>query len=73
MFWGEMLNLSRRAFMKNNAAIAAATVAGMTIPTINVKASDTTIKWDKAPCRFCGTGCGVLVGIKDNRLIASQG
>lgn len=22
---------------------------------------------------FCGTGCGVLVGIKDNRLIASQG
>ncbi|MFD0966473.1 nitrate reductase catalytic subunit NapA [Seminibacterium arietis] len=67
------MNLSRRAFMKNNAAIAAATVAGMTIPTIDVKASDTTIKWDKAPCRFCGTGCGVLVGIKDNRLVASQG
>lgn len=48
----EIMNLVDRHFMKNNAAIAAATAAGMTIPTIDVKASDATIKWDKAPCRF---------------------
>ena len=31
------------------------------------------IKWDKAPCRFCGTGCSVLVGTKDGRVVATQG
>jgi nitrate reductase NapA len=24
-------------------------------------------------CRFCGTGCGVLVGTKDGRVVATQG
>jgi nitrate reductase (cytochrome) len=28
------------------------------------------LKWAKAPCRFCGTGCGVTVGVKNNRVIA---
>ncbi|MEW6690608.1 MAG: nitrate reductase catalytic subunit NapA, partial [Pseudomonadota bacterium] len=31
------------------------------------------IRWDKAPCRFCGTGCSVLVGTKDARIVATQG
>jgi nitrate reductase NapA len=31
------------------------------------------IRWDKAACRFCGTGCSVLVGTKDNRVVATQG
>ncbi len=31
------------------------------------------IKWDKAPCRFCGTGCSVLVGTQNGRVVASQG
>jgi nitrate reductase (cytochrome) len=31
------------------------------------------IKWSKAPCRFCGTGCGVMVGVKDGRVIATHG
>jgi anaerobic selenocysteine-containing dehydrogenase len=26
-----------------------------------------------APCRFCGTGCSVLVGTKDGRVVATQG
>ncbi len=67
------LNLSRRDFMKANAVAAAAVAAGMAIPVKNVEASDNTIKWDKTICRFCGTGCGVLVGTKDGRVVASQG
>ncbi len=67
------LNLSRRDFMKANAVAAAAVAAGMAIPVRNVEASDNTIKWDKTICRFCGTGCGVLVGTKDGRVVASQG
>lgn len=59
--------------MKANAAVAAATVAGLMIPVKNVQAADTEIKWDKAVCRFCGTGCGVLVGTQNGRVVASQG
>lgn len=59
--------------MKANAAVAAATAAGLAIPVKNVEAAETEIKWDKAVCRFCGTGCSVLVGTKDGRVVASQG
>ena len=31
------------------------------------------MKWSKAPCRFCGTGCGVNVAVKDGRVVATHG
>jgi nitrate reductase NapA len=31
------------------------------------------IQWKKAPCRFCGTGCGLLIGISDDRAVAVKG
>ncbi|TBR20547.1 nitrate reductase catalytic subunit NapA [bacterium] len=31
------------------------------------------LAWDKAPCRFCGTGCGVLVGVEKGRVVAVKG
>jgi nitrate reductase NapA len=31
------------------------------------------VKWDKAPCRFCGTGCHVQVGVKDGKVVAVAG
>jgi nitrate reductase NapA len=31
------------------------------------------ITWDKAPCRFCGTGCHVRVGVRDGKVVAIQG
>ena len=30
-------------------------------------------EWKKAVCRFCGTGCGVLCGVKDGKLVATIG
>lgn len=67
------MELNRRDFMKANAAAAAALAAGITLPVKNVYANDNNIKWDKAPCRFCGTGCSVLVGTQNGRVVASQG
>ncbi|WP_373817843.1 nitrate reductase catalytic subunit NapA [Glaesserella sp.] len=67
------MKLNRRDFMKANAALAAATAAGIAIPVKNVYADDTGIKWDKAACRYCGTGCSVLVGTKDGKVVATQG
>jgi len=68
--------ISRRDFIKNNAVIAAASAAGITLPAETLLAkekNDDGIRWDKAPCRFCGTGCSVLVGCKDGRVIGTQG
>jgi len=68
------MKLSRRDFIKSNAAAATAAAAGITLPVAQAKAAgDDGIRWDKAPCRFCGTGCGVLVGVKDGRVVATQG
>jgi len=68
------MKLTRREFIKTNAAAATAAAAGITLPGANqVLAASEEIRWDKAPCRFCGTGCSVLVGTKDGRVVATQG
>ena len=36
-------------------------------------ASEADLTWTKAPCRYCGTGCGVEVGVKENRVVAVRG
>ncbi|UBO72796.1 nitrate reductase catalytic subunit NapA [Aeromonas rivuli] len=71
------MKLSRRDFMKANAVAAAAAVAGVSAPALAanlITSTDkTAITWDKAPCRFCGTGCSVLVGSQAGRVVATQG
>src|SRR5690349_23599290 len=68
------MKLSRREFIKAQAAAAAATVAGVSLPAPAADgAAGPKVKWDKAPCRFCGTGCGVLVGTQNGRVVATQG
>jgi nitrate reductase NapA len=67
------VKLNRRDFIKANAAAAAISAAGMTAPTAAVAAGKDEIRWDKAPCRFCGTGCSVLVGTQEGRVVATQG
>jgi nitrate reductase NapA len=29
--------------------------------------------WHKGVCRFCGTGCGVMIGLKDNKVVDVKG
>lgn len=69
------MKLTRRDFIKTNAIAATATAAGITIPGVKEALAKTKddIRWDKAPCRFCGTGCSVLVGTKNGRVVATQG
>jgi nitrate reductase NapA len=70
------MNTNRRDFLKQAALAAATGVLAGTMPRELVAAqaegADGLI-WQKAPCRFCGTGCGVMVGIKDGRVVAVQG
>ncbi|WP_286805249.1 nitrate reductase catalytic subunit NapA, partial [Marinimicrobium sp. UBA4209] len=71
------MNLTRRQFAKANAAAVAAAAIGMPLPAsasnLVTNRELTNLKWSKAPCRFCGTGCGVMVATRDNRVVATHG
>jgi len=74
------MSLTRRSFIKQTAAATAASAAGMALPAFASgvdrmagAVADTEVKWSKAPCRFCGTGCGVSVGVKGGKVVATQG
>jgi nitrate reductase NapA len=69
------MSISRRKFIKANAATAAAAAAGISAPALRpvLASGEADIRWDKAPCRFCGTGCSVLVGTRGGRIVATQG
>ncbi|MEG1771496.1 MAG: molybdopterin-dependent oxidoreductase, partial [Comamonas sp.] len=67
---------TRRDFVRQSAAAAAGAVAGIPIQAVSQDATggaSPQLTWSKAPCRFCGTGCGVMVAVKDNRVVATQG
>lgn len=74
------MTITRRTFIKANAAAATAAAAGISLTgtltagsaPVQAAVSD-GVKWDKGVCRFCGTGCGVLIGTKDDRIVATQG
>jgi nitrate reductase NapA len=75
------LRTDRRAFLKAS-AMAAATAAmaagvagpGFPLPVLGETRTDEQgVRWDKAPCRFCGTGCQVQVGVKEGRVVAIAG
>jgi nitrate reductase NapA len=55
------MTMLRRDFVRNTAAAAAAAAAGVPLPgqTQTAAGADPAVKWSKAPCRFCCTGCGV--------------
>lgn len=70
------MQVTRRDLIKANAVTAAATVIGISVPGAQALAQSGAkdgVRWDKGACRFCGTGCGVLIGVKDNRVVATQG
>ena len=66
----------RRDFLKSAAAASAALTAGMSIPSSLSAAqnnAESGWKWDKSVCRFCGTGCGIMVATKDGQIVAIKG
>ena len=68
---------TRRDFMRQSAAAMAASAAGVTLPAaaqnVIMDTESSQLRWDKAPCRFCGTGCGVLVATKGGKVVATHG
>ena len=69
--------LTRREYIKIQAVAAAAAAAGMPHAAKATEIRGTSqaaeLQWSKAPCRFCGTGCSVMVGTKEGRVVATHG
>ncbi|MEA4902468.1 nitrate reductase [Desulfitobacterium sp.] len=73
------MELGRRSFLKACAVSAAMVTAGC---SKQPKSAQTTggnsqqtdaDEWVKSVCRYCGTGCGVLIGVKKGKVIAVKG
>lgn len=75
-----MTPVDRRTFIKDVTVVSAATavstlvpgVAGATAGAPRPEGPD-AVTWKKAPCRLCGVGCGLLVGIENGRAVAVKG
>jgi nitrate reductase (cytochrome) len=72
-----MSPLDRRSFLRRAALGSAAAAATALIPGVRFAAwaqgAGGSIAWQKTPCRFCGVGCGLLVGIEGGRAVAVRG
>ena len=70
-----MSRVDRRTFIKTvgivSAGAAAATaIEGLGLPA-NAEQADPM--WKRTPCRLCGVGCGLLVGVENGRAVAVKG
>jgi nitrate reductase NapA len=61
--------ITRRDFLKASAAASA--LAGLGLPA-DVLAGQGE-RWVKSVCRYCGTGCGLHVGVRDGKVFAVRG
>lgn len=68
--------MNRRDFIKSAAAASACSAVGISVPSsLSAKSNEAekSWRWDKAVCRFCGTGCGIMVATKDGKIVAVKG
>ena len=66
--------MDRRDFIKSSAVAAACSAAGLSAPSsLGAANKEQDWRWDKSVCRFCGTGCGIVVATKDGKIVAVKG
>lgn len=68
--------VKRRELLKAGIAASAAMTVGIPVSEVAkaaANAAENGIVWTKGVCRFCGTGCGLSVGVKDGRVVATKG
>jgi nitrate reductase NapA len=73
-----MNELSRRKFIKYLAISSAVTAAQSLIPGVCFGAwksigTGEDVEWRKAPCRFCGVGCGLLIATSKGKAVGVKG
>ncbi len=75
-----MTAVDRRTFLRGIVAASAATAGSAIVPGALLRASDGRAHqsepepvWKKSPCRLCGVGCGLLIGLQNGRAVAVRG
>ena len=67
------MKLTRRDFIKRLKPPPPRSPASAPDGVAQQKGKTTACAGTKGVCRYCGTGCGVLVGVRDGRVVATQG
>ena len=70
------MDVTRRDFLKTSIAASTAAAVGMPLSQsvqAQAGAAEEGWQWDKGVCRFCGTGCGIMIATKDGRVVATKG
>ncbi len=77
------MTVTRREFTKGIAAAWTASVMGSLLSSCGIHENSTDaaldylkesgVDWNKATCRFCGSGCGVMVGVREGKVVAVAG
>ena len=70
------INETRRTLIKSGLAASAAMTIGIPVTSAQAQAAkkiEDGISWHKGVCRFCGTGCGLQVGVRNGRIVATKG
>ena len=72
----EKMGLDRRDFLKASAVAATAATAGFAVSEsaqAKAESAEAGWQWDKSVCRFCGTGCGIMVATEKGKIVATKG
>ena len=72
----KVIPISRRELLKTGIAATTAMTAGLPVSQAMAQAAqsaDAGVTWYKGVCRFCGTGCGLQVGVMNGRIVATKG
>lgn len=67
------MSVSRREFLKLSAASAAASTIGVELLAAKTAEASPALQWTKSVCRFCGVGCGVMIGTTNGKVTAIKG
>ncbi len=70
------MSISRRSFIKRSAVASVAAAVGMGMSkevSAAPSVAESDWRWDKSVCRFCGTGCGIMVATRNDKIVAVKG
>lgn len=65
--------MNRRDFIKASAIASATAAAGLAPSSLLASENKLNWRWDKAVCRFCGTGCGIMIATENDKIVAVKG
>ena len=66
------MKVTRRDVLKTAAAASAMAAIGAPLTQVANAAANEPDEWVKSVCRFCGTGCGVMVGVKGGKVRSEE-